>query len=369
MDDKYNSNATASLGGQRMMRDRRHMPTQKAKNFKGTVKMLWKYMASLRLMLLLIVLLVLASAILTVFIPGFIGKAIDVMGEGIGLTNFPALTKILIILAAAYFTTVSLIFLQQFVIAGVAQRFVNRLRTELFAKMQKLPLHFFDTYESGDIMSRLTNDMDTISGSVGQSALQFISGVLTVSGTLIMMFVLSPILASVVLLTTPFIYFLTKTITAHTGKLFSEQQYTLGIVNSEMEESIGGIQAVRAYGREESMTAEFGKLNNHLRDVGTKAQIWSGLMPILTVINNLGFTLISAVGAVLCLKSMLTVGVIASFVSLQKQFTRPLNEIATDFNLFVSAVASAERVFEIMNQSEETPDPKTQSHSLNPRDA
>lgn len=357
--DKYQSDARASIGGMRGGggRGRRGMPVQKAKDFKGTVRMLWSYLGNLKWYLFLIIVISACTAGLGVLIPMLVGKVVDSMGVIPGTTDFPLLTHLLVILAAVYVTDLILIFMQGFIMAGVSQRFVNRLRTELFAKLQKLSLKFFDTHESGDIMSRLTNDMDTISGTVAQSATQLISGVLTVVGTLTMMLVLSPLLSLAVFVTVPLIYILTRTVTKRTGKLFREQQAYLGIMNSHIEETISGIQTVRAYGRERQVVEHFDELNETLCDVGTKAHTWSGyIMPLLNVINNFGYALISTFGGILCLNGVLTAGVIASFVSLAKQFTRPLNEIANTYNTFLSAIAGAERVFEIISEREETPD-------------
>lgn len=355
--DKYNSDARASIGGMRGGRGRRGMPVQKAKDFRGTVRMLWDYMGNLKWYLFLIIVISACTAGLGVLIPMIVGRVVDSMGLVPGTTDFPLLTKLLVILAAVYVTDLVLIFMQGFIMAGVSQRFVNRLRTELFAKLQKLSLKFFDTYESGDIMSRLTNDMDTISGTVAQSATQLISGVLTIIGTLSAMLALSPLLSLAVFVTVPLIYLLTRTVTKRTGKLFREQQAYLGVMNSHIEETISGIQTVRAYGREKQVVAHFDELNESLCDVGTKAHIWSGyIMPLLNVINNFGYALISTFGGILCLNGALTAGVIASFVSLAKQFTRPLNEIANTYNTFLSAIAGAERVFEIISEREETED-------------
>ncbi|MBE6936054.1 MAG: ABC transporter ATP-binding protein [Ruminococcaceae bacterium] len=357
--DKYHSDARASIGGMRGGggRGRRGMPPQKAKDFKGTVKMLWNYMGNLKWYLFLIVLISACTSGLGVLIPLIVGRVVDSMGIVPGTTDFPLLTSLLIILAVVYVTDLILIFMQGFIMAGVSQRFVNRLRTELFAKLQKLSLRFFDTHESGDIMSRLTNDMDTISGTVAQSATQLISGVLTVIGTLTMMLVLSPVLSLAVFVTVPLIYLLTKTVTKRTGKLFREQQAYLGVMNSHIEETISGIQTVRAYGREEQVIRHFDEVNETLCDVGTRAHIWSGyIMPLLNVINNFGYVLISTFGGILCLNGLLSAGIIASFVSLAKQFTRPLNEIANTYNTFLSAIAGAERVFEIISEEEEVAD-------------
>lgn len=358
--DKYHSDARASIGnmrggggGGRM----RGAPVRHAKDFKGTCKMLWKYMGNLKYWLFFVVLIAAGISALGVAIPLLVGRIVDAMGIGEGMADFPLLYKIITILAVVYLTDLVLIFFRGFIMAGVSQQFVNRLRTELFAKLQHLPLAFFDTHESGDIMSRLTNDMDNISGSVAQSVTQLISGALTILGTLVSMIRLSPILALTVLATTPLIYLMTKTVTKRTSRYFREQQAFLGEINSHIEESITGIQTVRAYGREAQVVERFDGLSESLRAAGTRAHIWSGfVMPVLNVINNFGYALVSAIGGVLCINNALTVGVIASFVSLSKQFTRPLNEIANTYNNFLSAVAGAERVFEIMSEAEETAD-------------
>ena len=359
--DKHQSSASASIGGMGVRRGfggPRGMPPQKAKDFKGTLRQLWGYMKGLRAMLLVVVLLVLASSVLVVLFPMLIGAAVDAMGLSAGAVDFPLLAHFLTILACAYFTNIFISFLQNFIMAGVSQRFVHRLRTALFCKLQNLPLGFFDSHESGDIMSRITNDMDTISGTVGQAAVQLITGALSVFGTLAMMFWISPILACAVLITVPMIFLLTKVVTKRTGSLFRKQQNILGMLNSHMEESVSGIKTVRAYGRERQVEARFEELNQSLREVGTKAQIWSGyIMPLLNVINNLGFVLVSFLGGILAVNGMLTVGAIASFVSLTRQFVRPLNEIANTYNTLLSAVAGAERVFEILSEREEPEDP------------
>lgn len=353
--DKMQSNANASIG--RGGGPRRGMPVQKPHDFKGTMGMLWKYMAGLRGRLLWVSGIVLVISGASIIIPLLSGAAIDAMGVNPGEVNFGALRNTLIILAVVYFTDVSLIFLREFIMAGLSQTFVNRLRREMFAKLQKLPLWFFDSHESGDIMSRLTNDMDTISGSVGQAALQLITGILTVSGTLAAMLIKSPILACVVLFTVPLIYLLTRVVTKRTGPLFKKQQFALGMLNSHIEETITGIETVRAYGQEEQVARQFDEENERLRDVGTRAHVWSSsIMPLLNVINNFGFVLVSAVGGFLALRGYVTLGTIAAFVSLTKQFVRPLNEIANTYNTFLSAIAGAERVFDVMSEAEEIPD-------------
>jgi len=357
--DKYQSNSQAAIGrgGPPGGPGGRGRPVQKPKDFKGTIRMLWGYMAGLRSTLVLVGCIVLAISGASILIPLLQGDAVDAMGIIPGTLDRPALLRAIMALGLTYFIDVGLIFLREFLMAGLSQRFVYRLRRELFAKLQKLPLWFFDSHESGDLMSRLTNDMDTISGSVGQAAIQLITGVLTVSGTLIAMLVLSPILALTVLLTVPLIFLLTKVVTSRTGPMFKAQQATLGVLNSHIEESITGVQTVRAYGQEAQILRRFEEENERLRVLGTRAHSWSAsIMPLLNVINNLGFVLVSMTGGILALRGMIGLGTIASFVSLTKQFVRPLNEIANTYNTLLSAVAGAERVFEVMSEHDEVPD-------------
>ena len=355
--DKYQSSATSSIGrgGGTGGWGRRGRPVQKPHDFRGTMKMLWQALAGLKGKLALIGLIAVIVSGASVVIPLLSGAAVDAIGTG--NVNFPLLRNTLVILAAVYCGDVLLIFTREFLMAGLSQEFVFRLRRDMFAKLQHLPLGFFDSRPYGDLMSRLTNDMDTISGSVGQAAIQLITGVLTVTGTLVAMVVKSPLLALTVLVTVPLIYILTRTVTKHTGPMFKRQQAALGMLNAHIEETITGIETVRAYGQEEATARRFAEQNETLRKVGTSAHIWSSaIMPLLNVINNLGFVLVSAVGGVLALRGSITLGTVAAFVSLTRQFVRPLNEIANTYNSFLSAVAGAERVFEVMSEPEEVPD-------------
>ncbi|MBR6747614.1 MAG: ABC transporter ATP-binding protein [Clostridia bacterium] len=357
--DKYQSNANSSIGrgpgpGGPGGRGR---PVQKPKDFMGTMKMLWHYMTGLKGQLVVVACIVMLISGASILIPLLQGSAVDAMGILPGTLNRERLVTSVTLLGLTYLVDVCLIFSREFIMAGLSQRFVNRLRRELFAKLQKLPLWFFDSHESGDLMSRLTNDMDTISGSVGQAAIQLITGVLNVSGTLIAMIVLSPILALTVLITVPLIFLLTKVVTSRTGPMFKENQYVLGMLNSHIEESITGVQTVRAYGQEAQVLRKFEEQNERLRVVGTRAHTWSAsIMPLLNVINNFGFVLVSVTGGILALNGMIGIGTIASFVSLTKQFVRPLNEIANTYNSLLSAIAGAERVFEVMSEPDEVPD-------------
>lgn len=206
-------------------------------------------------------------------------------------------------------------------------------------------------------MSRLANDVDNVSNSISQSITQLMSGIIVIAGSLIMMLVLSPILTLASLVTVPLVFLLTRTIAKRTSVLFKAQQVQLGKLNGQLEETISGIEVVKAFNHEEKVIAEFEAVNEKLREVGLKAQIWSGfLMPIINVINNLGFAIVAVVGGILAVKGMMTVGAIASFITYSRQFVRPLNDLAQIFNILQSGVAGAERVFEVIDEPEETAD-------------
>jgi ATP-binding cassette subfamily B protein len=216
---------------------------------------------------------------------------------------------------------------------------------------------FFDTHTHGEIMSRLSNDIDNVSTTISQSIIQFMVSIVNILGSLVMMIYLSGLMTIASMITIPMVYFLTKFIAKKTKVLFTEQQKNLGKLNGYIEESISGINVIKAFNNEENVISEFKLQNNALRDVGVKAQIWSGfIMPLMNVINNFGFAVIAIFGGNLAVKGIISVGVIASFISYSKQFSRPLNELANTFNTLQSGIAGAERVFEILDEQEESKD-------------
>lgn len=362
MEDKNKNDSKGSMpniggvgvgkGGQRFM-----APVQKPKNLKGTLRRLWAYMENEKKFLLIVFGIVLIEALIALIVPYLIGRAIDSMTSLNGKVNFKALKVIITGLIVAYTTNAFIIFFQGFTMAGVSQRIIKSLRNALFEKMQKLPVSFFDTRSHGEIMSRLTNDIDNVSTTISQSTTQLMNGVLTITGSFIMMVILSPILTLAALITVPLVFLLTKTISKKTKMFFKRQQKSLGDLNGHIEENISGFNVVKAFNQEEKVIANFEKINGELCEVGIKAQIWSGLlMPVMNVINNIGFTMVAAIGGVLAVNDMITVGVIASFISYSRQFTRPLNDLANIFNTLQSAIAGAERVFEMIDEAEEIED-------------
>ncbi|WP_418936671.1 ABC transporter ATP-binding protein [Paenibacillus chitinolyticus] len=343
-------------------------PVVKPKNFKGTLRRLWAYFGSERKLLTVIFALILIGAALTLVGPYLIGVSVDAMSHPEQGVDFGILKTMVLVLLLAYLIDAVFTFLQSWLMAGVSQRIVMRLRGALFAKLQKLPVAYFDTRPHGELMSRLSNDIDNVSSTISQSTTQLMSGVIAIVGSLAMMLVLSPTLTLASLVTVPILFVLTRTITKKTSVLFKNQQIQLGKLNGHIEETISGLQVVKAFNHEEKAIAEFEKVNAELCEVGLKAQIRSGfLMPLLNVINNIGFAAVALVGGILAVRGDITVGVIASFLSYSRQFVRPLNDLANIFNILQSGVAGAERVFEVIDEKEEPSDSKEAVELVNPK--
>ncbi|MGX4588200.1 ABC transporter ATP-binding protein [Paenibacillus chitinolyticus] len=343
-------------------------PVVKPKNFKGTLRRLWAYFGSERKLLTVIFALILIGAALTLVGPYLIGVSVDAMSHPEQGVDFGILKTMVLVLLLAYLIDAVFTFLQSWLMAGVSQGIVMRLRGALFAKLQKLPVAYFDTRPHGEMMSRLSNDIDNVSSTISQSTTQLMSGVIAIVGSLAMMLALSPTLTLASLVTVPILFVLTRTITKKTSVLFKNQQIQLGKLNGHIEETISGLQVVKAFNHEEKAIAEFERVNAELCEVGLKAQIRSGfLMPLLNVINNIGFAAVALVGGILAVRGDITVGVIASFLSYSRQFVRPLNDLANIFNILQSGVAGAERVFEVIDEKEEPSDSAEAVELLHPR--
>ncbi|MFL0249772.1 ABC transporter ATP-binding protein [Clostridium neuense] len=356
MSDGKNTSVNVPIPGFRGRR-KNMGPAEKPKNFKNTLKRLWGYFGSERKTLIIIFLLTIADSTVVLLEPYFIGRAVDAMSIRNGKVDFNLLTIMIVALTVSYLGDAVLVLIQGFLVSSSSQRIVKSMRNNLFLKLQKLPVMFFDTNSHGDIMSRLSNDIDNVSTTISQSAIQLMSGIITIVGSLVMMIILSPLLTLASLVTVPLVFLLTKSIARKTAKLFKSQQMELGKLNGHIEENISGIHVVKAFNHEEKTIKEFDSINDRLCEIGLKAQIFSGfLMPIMNVINNIGFAAVAGVGGILAVENMITVGVIASFLSYSRQFVRPLSNLANVFNTLQSAVAGAERVFEILDQKEEKED-------------
>lgn len=329
-------------------------PVEKPKDMKGTIARLWGYLKEQKGLFVMAFVLVALGNLASLSAPYLIYRSIDTVAAG---DSMDRLRLILVALSFVYLADSILSVLQGVLIARASQRVVLGLRQSVFSRLLKLPMFFYDTRSHGDLMSRLTNDVDSISTSLSGSSIQFMNAVMTVTGSFMLMLTLSPVLTIGAVITLPLSALATREVVKRTSKLFKLQQSDLGALNGYMEESISGFEVLKSFGREEESLDQFTVVNDRLRTVGLKAQIISGaLMPAMNVISNLGYAVIAIMGGILSYRGMISIGIIAGFLGYSRQFTRPITDIASIFNTLQSAVAGAERVFEIMDEEEESSD-------------
>lgn len=337
-------------GGNRFMRE-----AEKPKNTKKTVLRLLYFFKGQWTEIILIFLLVLGSSVTALVSPYLIGRVIDGLDQS---GEVSTLMVIFIALLAIYLADAVTRLLQGWVVAGTSQKLVKTMRRSLFNHLQSLPIRYFDAYPHGELMSRLSNDTDNIAGILGTALVSLTSIVIVLSGVLGMMLWLSPVMTFFSLVSVPLFFIVNKTITTQTRKYFKEQQAMLGRLNAKIEEDITGMAVIKAYSHEKYAISDFANINEKLCQVSTQAQIWSGfIMPIMNVINNLSLTVVAIAGGVLAVQGAISIGVIATFINYSRQFGRPLNELASTYNQFQSALASAERVFDMLDEPTETLDP------------
>lgn len=326
-------------------------PVEKPKNMKGTLYRLWQLTKGHRKGLGKILLLSGLASLSAVLSPYMIGRIVNLIDEG------EPMLRLLGVLTALYAGDWFIRFSQQFLMASVGQRMILHIRISLFEHMKKLPLSFFDVRQHGELMSRLTNDVDNISTTISDSMTQLLTYVFNILGIFTVMVCMSPVLTAVAMLAVLCIFILTKIVTRRTRVLFRRQQQLLGRLNGQVEESISGFNMVKAFNREEDMLRQFSQSNDAFCQVATRAQIWSGfLMPLTNVINNLNYVLIAIVSGVMASDGVITVGDISSFLLYSRQFTRPFVDIANIYNNFQTAVAGAERILEILDEETEPAD-------------
>lgn len=337
-------------GGNHMSRFNKK--AEKLKNPKETTKRLLTYMGDRKGILTLIFIFSLITTLISIAGTRLNGYIID---KFIQIGDMLGLARICLVLIIVYLVSVISTFVQNRLMVNVAQETSASIRKDLFTAMQKLPLKYFDTHSSGDLMSRLTNDVDNINMTLSQSITQLFSGVINIVGMLIAMLVLNPLLTVIGLVMTPFMFLLTKLIVNKTQPFFTKQQRELGNLNSYIEETISGQKAVLLFSQEEHAKEEFAKINNRLTKSAIYAQAFSGCMgPVNNFINNVTYFILAVCGAYFILSGMnITVGIVFSFILYMRNFTRPINEILNIFNTIQSALAGAERVFEVMDQPTE----------------
>jgi len=326
----------------------------RAKDAKGVLRRLWSYLARQKGRLIIVSLAVVVSSVGTALATLLMGRAIDLY---IATNDVPGLVGMLAWMVGVYLLSSGATWLQQYLMVDVAQMTIRDLRTDLFAKLQTLSLRYFDRRSHGDLMSVLSNDVDTINNVLSQSVTQLISSFLTIVSVAVMMLVLNVWLALVTMIIIPLILMLAAFIGKHTIRGFREQQQTLGELNGIIEETITGQRVVKAYVREEEVTEDFEDANHRLRGAAIYAQTYAGLMgPLTNLVNNFGMGIVAFVGSWMAVGGLTTVGVIASFVNYSRQFGFPLNQLAQLYNTVQSALAGAERIFQLLDEQPELED-------------
>jgi len=336
---------------------------EKPKNAKKTLARLLSYIGTSKYLLFSLLAIMLVITLLGLAGPALQGKAIDAItiNENKLSVDFDQLGKILGLMGLVYLVSFAFTYLQGIFSAKLSQMTVRNMRSDLFAKIERLPISYIDTHQHGDIMSRMTNDVENISNSISQSIGSLFSSVLTVIGTLAIMLYYSPLLTLVSFVTIPLTVLTTTNLAKYMRKFFLRQQTLLGQLNGHVEEMVTGYRTVVAFGKEKKSEAQFNKISFELKKCGIKAQILGGIMgPIMNVIGNLSFLLIAGVGGMLAFKGKITIGVIQAFLIYSKQFTRPINEIANQYAQIQTAIAGAERVFDIMDTPSEIDEGKAE---------
>ncbi len=342
------------------------IPAEKAKDFKGTVKRLLSYLAPKKMTLIIVFIFAIIGAVFQIIGPkvmghattklyeGFYAKIMNVPGASI---DFGYIGNILLILVGLYLISSVFQFGMSFLMASVAQSTVYRLREDVNTKMKRIPLKYYDSKTHGEILSRVTNDVDNIANTLQQSLTQLITSVVTIVGVIIMMLTISPILTLITLVTLPMSIAITKFVAGKSQTYFIQQQRVLGELNGHVEEMYTGHKIVKVFGKEEDSIETFHKHNDGLFEAGWKAQFVSGIiMPMMQFVNNIGYVLVCVVGGILVTRNAIQVGDIQAFIQYSRQFGQPIVQTANIANLIQSTVASAERVFEILDEKEEIPE-------------
>lgn len=334
---------------------------RRAENTWGTIKRIIGYLMQYKWQLTLVIFMVLISSSMGLLGPYLVGMAID---DFIDLKQTDGLLTLIGWLVLIYILHSTSIFLQNFWMVGIAQKTVFTLRKELFEQFHRLPISFFDKRQQGELMSRVTNDIDNINNTLNDSIIQVFASIITLIGTVSVMLYLSPLLTVITMVIIPVLFICMRWITKRTGPLYKLQQHDLGEVNGYVEEIVSGQQVVKTYSQEERVVKEFEEKSRTLQLSGFWANTISGFIPkVMNTLNFLSFSLIALFGGVFVLKGHITVGVIVIFTEYARQFTRPLNELSNQFNILLSAVAGAERVFSILDEDVEAVD-ETEAKTL-----
>jgi ATP-binding cassette subfamily B protein len=342
-------------------------PVEKPKNFRASLKRLVGYLTPRTGPLISVFLLAILSTVFAIFAPklmgnattrifeGLIGRMTHVPGAGI---DFGFIGRTAVLLIGLYTVSAVFSYIQQFIMAGIAQKTVYDMRRDVNDKLTRLPLKYYDGRTHGEIMSRFTNDMDNIANTLQQSLTQLITSAVTILGVIIMMLTISPLLTLITIVVLPLSFIMTGVIAPRSQTHFKEQWKHLGQLNGHVEEMYTGHSIVKAFGRERNSIEKFNETNEKLYQASWRAQFISGLLfPLMTFINNIGYVAVAVAGGVMVTRKAIAIGDIQAFIQYSRQFTMPIAQVATIANILQSTVASAERVFELLDEKEEVPDP------------
>ncbi len=340
------------------------VPTERSKDFGHSVKRLLRRLRPDRVRVAAVLVFAVGSVSLTVIGPKVLGHATDVVLQGLGRgqgIDFGELHRILFIVVALYLSASTLAYLQSFLLAGVVQRTMYRLRADIEDKLNRLPLSYVDRQPRGDLLSRVTNDIDNISQSLQQTLSQLLTSVLTVTGVMIMMLTISPVLALVAIITVPASLYTVKWIAKRSKARFIAQWKHTGMLNAQIEETFSGHNIVKAFGRQREAEDRFRVTNDKLYEASFGAQFVSGsIQPAMMFLGNLNFVAIAVIGGIRVSSGAMSLGDVQAFIQYSRQFTQPLTQFASMMNVLQSGIASAERCFELLDADEQSPDATTE---------
>lgn len=329
-------------------------PGEKPKNFKGTLRKLVAYIGNYKLGVIIVMIFAAASTVFTVVGPKVMGKATTALAEGLmakvsgtGSIDFDKILSILLLTLVLYLCSAVFTFVQGWIMSGITQNVCYRLRKEISEKINRMPMKYFEERTYGEVLSRITNDVDTLGQGLNQSITQIITSVSTLVGVLIMMLTISPLMTLIALVILPVSVALLSVIVRLSQKHFRTQQKYLGIINGQVEESFAGHLVIKAFNKEQDTVQTFHETNDVLYASAWKSQFLSGMMqPIMTFVGNLGYVGVAISGAMLAIRGTIGIGDIQAFIQYVKSFTQPISQMAQIINMVQSMAAAAERVFE-----------------------
>ena len=336
-------------------------PGEKPKDLKGSLGKLLSYIGNFKAAIIVVMIFAEASTVFNVIGPKTLGKATTALSEGLmakiqgtGSIDFTYIGQILLFVLGLYVCSAAFNFIQGWIMTGVTQKICYRMRKEISGKINRMPMKYFESRTYGEVLSRITNDVDTLGQGLNQSITTIITSVATLVGVLIMMLSISPLMTLIAIVILPISMALISFVVKKSQKYFKDQQEYLGHINGQVEENYGGHLVVKAFGKEQDVIDEFKKTNNVLYNSAWKSQFLSGMMqPIMTFVGNLGYVGVAISGAFLAINGTITIGDIQAFITYVKNFTQPIAQIAQVTNMMQSMMAAAERVFEFLEEEEE----------------